>query len=123
MALPVHNLTCEMAIARLYLRQADISNFQTTAALDGGHIVLKPCQLTLNSAPVTASIDMNLGVPGYQYEITGECHQDSNRSAGRFLFVEVLQQGQRRSDYERSGQRSRYNRPQLAKEPCRSDYI
>jgi hypothetical protein len=67
--LPVRNFTCEVTIGRFYLRQIDVSNLVTTARLDGGHVVIKPCQLTLNGAPVNASVDLDLGVPGYKYDI------------------------------------------------------
>jgi hypothetical protein len=33
-------------------------------------MVLKPCQLTLNSAPVDAGVDLDLGVPGYRYDVS-----------------------------------------------------
>jgi hypothetical protein len=32
--------------------------------------VVNPCQLALNNAPVKANVDLNLGVPGYQYDVT-----------------------------------------------------
>jgi hypothetical protein len=36
---------------------------------DGGRVTIKPFQLTLNGAPVSASVDLNLGVPGYKYDL------------------------------------------------------
>lgn len=71
LTLPVRNFVCEVAIGRLYLREVDIANFQTTATLDGGHVVLKLCQPRLNGAPVTASVELDLGVRGYKYDIAG----------------------------------------------------
>ncbi len=67
--LPVRNFTCEVTIGRFYLREMDVANLQTTAKLDGSHVVIKPCQLTLNGAPVNATVDLDLGVPGYKYDI------------------------------------------------------
>ncbi|HUJ12061.1 MAG TPA: AsmA family protein [Verrucomicrobiae bacterium] len=67
--LPVRNFTCDVNIGRFYLRQVVISNLVTTARVDGSHIVIKPCQLTLNGAPVNATVDLDLGVPGYKYDI------------------------------------------------------
>jgi hypothetical protein len=32
-------------------------------------VVVAPCQFALNGAPVKAAVDLNLGVPGYQYEV------------------------------------------------------
>jgi len=37
--------------------------------MDGGKVTLDPFQLTLNGAPVSAKTDLNLGVPGYQYDV------------------------------------------------------
>ncbi|HUI05528.1 MAG TPA: AsmA family protein [Verrucomicrobiae bacterium] len=68
--LPVRNFTCDATIGRFYLRQVDISNLVTTVRLDGGHVVVKPCHLTLNGAPVNATVDLDLGVPGYTYDVS-----------------------------------------------------
>ncbi|MBI3850939.1 MAG: AsmA family protein [Verrucomicrobia bacterium] len=69
MNLPFKNFTAEVNIGRFYLREVDIANWQTTVKLDGGRVLLKPFQLTLNGAPVNANADLNLGVPGYQYDV------------------------------------------------------
>jgi uncharacterized protein involved in outer membrane biogenesis len=66
--LPVRNFTAEVNIGHCYLREMDIVNFQTTAKIDGGHVVVKPLQLALNGAPVNASVDLDMGVPGYKYD-------------------------------------------------------
>ena len=68
--LPLRNFTCEAAIGRFYLRQIDIANLAMTAKLDGGHVVVKPCQFTLNGGSVNATADLDLSVPGYQYDVT-----------------------------------------------------
>jgi uncharacterized protein involved in outer membrane biogenesis len=67
--LPLQNFTVAADIGRLYLHEAAISNFETTVKIDGGHVVLKPFQLTLNGAPVAATADVDLGVPGYKYNV------------------------------------------------------
>ena len=69
MKLPLNNFTVDLNIGHLYLREVDIANWQTTVLLDGGHVVVKPCQLTLNGAPIKATTDLNLGIPGYAYDI------------------------------------------------------
>ncbi|MEI2722709.1 MAG: AsmA family protein, partial [Verrucomicrobiota bacterium] len=69
MPLPFQNFTFELNIGRFFLRQVAISNLLTTLRIDGGHVVLKPCSLTLNSAPVSATMDLDLGVPGYKYDV------------------------------------------------------
>ena len=68
--LPFQNFTMDVDIGRFFLREVDIAKLQTGVKLDGGHVVLKPFQLALNGAPVSANVDLNLGVPGYQYDIT-----------------------------------------------------
>jgi hypothetical protein len=67
---PLRNFTAEVNIGHCYLREVDIANFQTTAKIDGGHVVVKPLQLALNGAPVNANVDLDLGVPGYKYDTT-----------------------------------------------------
>jgi len=70
MKLPLKNFTFDLNIGHLFLREVDIADWQTTALIDGGHVVLKPCQLTLNGAPIKATTDLNLDVPGYTYDVT-----------------------------------------------------
>jgi uncharacterized protein involved in outer membrane biogenesis len=69
MTLPFHNFTFDAAIGRFYLREVAITNLLATAKLDGGHVVVKPCQFTLNGAPVSATVDADLGVPGFKYDV------------------------------------------------------
>jgi uncharacterized protein involved in outer membrane biogenesis len=69
-SLPFHDFVVEASIGRLFLHDVDVANFQTTLKLDGGRVLLQPFTLTLNGAPVTASADLNLGVPGYQYDVS-----------------------------------------------------
>lgn len=69
MPLPFQNFTFDLNIGRFYLREVAITNLQSTARIDGGHVVLKPCSLTLNGAPVSATVDLDLGVPGYKYDV------------------------------------------------------
>jgi uncharacterized protein involved in outer membrane biogenesis len=67
---PFQNFTVVADIGRLYLHEVAISNFVTTAKVDGGLVVVKPFQLALNGAPVNAAADVDLGVPGYKYNVT-----------------------------------------------------
>lgn len=68
--LPLKNFTLAADIGRLYLHEVAVTNFQTTVQIDGGHIVVKPLQFALNGAPVNATADLDLGVPGYQYNVS-----------------------------------------------------
>ena len=67
--LPVRNFVADAAIGRFYLHEIEITNFQTTVKLDGGHVVLDPFRLALNGAPASATLDLDLGVPGYKYAL------------------------------------------------------
>ena len=48
----------------------DIADFQTTVKIDGGHVVVNPFKLTLNGAPVNSTMDLDLGVPGWKYDMS-----------------------------------------------------
>ena len=67
---PLKNFTVAADIGRIYLHEIEITGWQTTVNVDGGHVTIKPFQLTLNGAPVNATVDLNLGVPGYKYDLT-----------------------------------------------------
>ncbi len=69
MTLPLKNFTFDLSIGHLFLHEVDIAAWQTTVLIDGAHVLVKPCQLTLNGAPVKAMTDLNLGVPGYTYDV------------------------------------------------------
>jgi uncharacterized protein involved in outer membrane biogenesis len=66
---PLKNFTVAADIGRFYLREIEITHWQTTVTVDGGHVTVKPFQLALNGAPVNATVDLNLGVPGYRYDV------------------------------------------------------
>ena len=67
--LPLKNFTAAVDIGRLYLHEVEISDWEMAVAVDGGHVVVKPFKLVLNGAPVNATVDLNLGVPGYRYAV------------------------------------------------------
>ena len=60
----------ELNAGRLYLRDIAVTNWLATVKIDGGRVVLKPFELTLNGAPIAANAELNLGVTGYQYDVT-----------------------------------------------------
>jgi uncharacterized protein involved in outer membrane biogenesis len=62
--------TAEANLGQVYLHEIAITNWQTTAKVDGSKIMLDPCRLILNGAPVNASVDLNLGVKGYIYALS-----------------------------------------------------
>ena len=68
MTLPLSNFTAQASIGRLYLHEVEITNFQMTTKIDGGHVVVNPFKLALNGAPVSSTVDLDLGVPGWKYD-------------------------------------------------------
>jgi hypothetical protein len=67
--LPLQRAVLDVKIGRLYLREIALSNWVATASINRGEVTLKPFQLTLNGAPVNGSGVLNLGLPGYGYDI------------------------------------------------------
>jgi hypothetical protein len=67
--LPFRNTVADIQINRLYLREIDVSNFKATAKVDGPAVFLKPFDMTINGKAMNAAVDLNLGVPGYKYDI------------------------------------------------------
>lgn len=68
--LPLHNFTADANIRLVYLHEVEIADFQASTKLDGGHVVLNPFKLSLNGAPVNSTIDADLSVPGYKYNVS-----------------------------------------------------
>jgi uncharacterized protein involved in outer membrane biogenesis len=67
--LPFRNFVADATVGRLYLREVDVANFQLTTKIDGGHVVVNPFKLALNGAPMDSTVDVDLGVPGYKYDV------------------------------------------------------
>lgn len=68
--LPVGDITVDAKIGRLFVREIAVTNLVTTVKIHGSQVDIKPFQLTLNGAPVDAGVAVNLGVPGYIYDVT-----------------------------------------------------
>src|SRR5206468_12356909 len=69
-SLPFKQISFEAKNGRFYLRELAVTNFVTSAKIDNDKVLLKPFQLTLNGAPVSANADLNLGVKGYTYDVS-----------------------------------------------------
>ncbi len=70
--LPFKDFKAELDLKKLYLREIAAENWQTTLLLDGGQVKIEPAKLTLNGAPVSARVDVDLSVPGYRYDISAK---------------------------------------------------
>jgi uncharacterized protein involved in outer membrane biogenesis len=68
--LPLQQQSFTLAIGALYLRDLAVSNCATTVLIEEGKVSVKPLQLALNGAPATGEILLDLGVPGYAYDLT-----------------------------------------------------
>ena len=75
MTLPAQNFTVTANLARVYLHEVAVTNFQTTVKLDTNQVTIKPLQFSLNGAPVSAAGDVDLSVPGYKYNLTLDASQ------------------------------------------------
>ncbi len=69
MHLPLRSFEFDATVGRLYLREVAISDCRTVAKIDNNRITLDPCQLTMNGAPVKATVNLDVGVPGHRYDI------------------------------------------------------
>ncbi len=67
--LPVGKFDLAVAIGHVFLRELDVAALKLNTQVVGSRVTVKPLQLSLNGAPVTASTDIDLGVPGYRYDV------------------------------------------------------
>ncbi len=67
--LPLQQLTADVKVDRFYLREIVMTNLQTTVKVNRGDVVVKPLQFSLNGGSVTGSAALNVGVPGYTYDV------------------------------------------------------
>ncbi len=73
--LPIRQLTATLAIDRIYLKEVAVSNWVATLAISNQVVTLNPLSLGLNGAPVSGSLALNLGVPGYTYDVALKANQ------------------------------------------------
>lgn len=69
MNLPFQQLTADLKIDRLYLRELAISNWNATVAIRSNVVLLKPFQLQLNGGAMDMTGNFDVGVPGYKYDL------------------------------------------------------
>lgn len=70
--LPFKDFKAELDIKKLYLREIAAENWLTTLLLSGSQVKIDPAQLSLNGAPVSAHVNLDLSVPGYRYDIAAK---------------------------------------------------
>lgn len=69
MKLPLRATSLDVNIGKFFLRDIAISNFVVAAKVDANRVTVKPLSLVMNGAGVNATVDANLGVRGYQYDL------------------------------------------------------
>jgi hypothetical protein len=69
-SLTPRQLTADLKVDSLYLRELAISNWVAKLAITNDRITVAPFSLKLNEAPVTATAALDLGKPGYVYELS-----------------------------------------------------
>ena len=67
--LPTRDFALDVKVDRLYVGEMVITNWQAIAKINGGNVKIDPFTLSLNGAPVASALTMNLGVPGYTYDL------------------------------------------------------
>jgi hypothetical protein len=68
--LPCDKFNFGINIGQLYLRDISIQNWQTTLSVTGSQVRIDPIELALNGAPVKGAVAVNVGMPGYQYDLS-----------------------------------------------------
>ena len=118
--LPLRNFTAEASIRRLYLHEVEIADWQTTTKIDGGHVVVNPFKLTLNGAPVNSTVDLDLGVPGWKYDMSLSAQAIPLAPLVNSFQPERKGQIGGTTDRPRANQRRGHNRRQPPEEPGRA---
>jgi hypothetical protein len=67
--LPFDQFAFEAAIDRLFLREIDISDLKVSAQIEGSRIKANPMRCSLNGGEFNGRTALDLGVPGWTYEI------------------------------------------------------
>lgn len=66
--LPLAQLTVDLDITKLHLGAVRADNWKGRLAINRSVVTVKPFELTLNGSPVSLTAELNLGVPGWQYD-------------------------------------------------------
>lgn len=69
LTLPLREFIVDARVQQFYWREVEITNFIARAKLDARAVQVKPFELALNGAPVSATADLDLGVPGFTYDL------------------------------------------------------
>lgn len=67
--LPIDSFVFEAGVGKFFLREVAAENFLTTLKITGSRVEVQPLQLALNGAPIKAGLKLDLGVPGFDYDL------------------------------------------------------
>jgi AsmA-like C-terminal region len=70
--LPIGHFVADAKLDAVFFREVAVSNWVARLDIQRDRMVVSPFSLTLNGAPVSASLDLNLGVEGYEYAVKGD---------------------------------------------------
>jgi type II secretion system protein N len=69
MNLPIQKLGLDLKINRAYLGDMALTNWQAGLKINGGQITVEPFQMMINGGQVKGNVQLNVGVPGYAYDV------------------------------------------------------
>lgn len=69
MDLPFTNFTASARIGVVFLREMVMSNIVTSVSLNGSKVAIQPMEMALNGAPMKGTVLLDLGVPGFKYDV------------------------------------------------------
>lgn len=69
LSLPVSEFVLAVSVDRLLLGELDARMLRLDAKLRGSALEIKPVELQLNGGPISCNATVDLGVPGYRYDL------------------------------------------------------
>lgn len=67
--LPFGKFDADVKIGRIFLRDLAVTNLNAHVAIKDGRVTADPFALSVNGAPISAKAALNLGVPGFTYDV------------------------------------------------------
>lgn len=72
MGLPIGEFRFDVDLAAVYLREVIAENVRAGVRIRGSEVEIPPFEWRLNGAPVTGAMKVNVGVPGYEYQMRAQ---------------------------------------------------
>jgi hypothetical protein len=79
--LPIKDSRIDVQIAKLILREIEVSDIAISTVVDRQTVAINPLRMAVNGGPVNGQVGLNLGVPGYQYDVQLKADQVPIRPA------------------------------------------